>query len=778
MKKLLTIIAVCLGAAALTLPAQTPPAPGAPAAPKTDEQIRQAQDLQRALEQAQTNRPTRSIPARTLPSVAPVTPAAPPAFPVAPGSPPPGPTTLQASPPNIPAIPSPGVAGQLAPGVNTTTAGAKDEAEALNIVNMEMGTFLDIYSDQVGKTLIYGQAMAPLLKNTVTLKTKSALTRSEMLQAMESVMAQNGVAIVPMGDKFISVVPEALAGNAGARFKMNDVDSIAEAQSFETRIVQLTNALPSELAQVLAPFAKLPNGILPIDSNRVLVLRDYSVNIKRMMELIEKIDVVVPMETEMKLVPIKYALVADMASVLGSLTSGGAVSTGSSSSSTAARRTGTTGGLNRTGTTGAGGTGALGAGGVNTLQTPNGLSNAAGNRSNFQNQLQQIVQRAAAGGNAPLLGDAKIIPDERTNSLLIFATKSEQKMIKEIIDQLDVVQQQVLIEAVIMEVSLSDNFNFGTSAANASSADKGAKRFFGGSKFTDFGSLTNFPNGLPSGFSYYSQLGSWDLAFTAIAGDSAVNVLSRPRVQTSHAVEASIFVGQTVPFITGSTTDINGGARSTFQNQQVGITLQVLPLINPEGLVVLDIVQQVQQLGEDRIIDNNAVPTTTERNANARVAVKDGETVILGGFISSNKRKSKTGVPFLKDIPVLGALFSQKIDDNQRVELVVLIRPTVLKTPEIASAVAERERQKLFGVRQAEVQILEEEKKLGEKSRKKIEQMQKSKNAPKEPELIAPTSPVLPLAEPAPVNPVPPAPATEAPVSPPPAAPAPPAPQQ
>lgn len=744
MKKLLTIIAVCLGAAVINLKAQTPPAPGAPATP--------------------TNAPaTRTVPSRALPSVAP---AAPPAVPVPTPTPPaaattPVPPAVQAAPPAVPATVPPAFPPVMAAPANAAGAVAanKDEAEAISIQNMEMRTFLELYSDQLGKTLIQGSAVAPLMTATVSLKTKSTLTKAELLQAMESVMAQNGVVVVPMGEKFITVVPEALAGNAGARFKMDDTTGIAESQTFETRIVQLTNALPSELAQVLAPFAKMPNGILPIDSNRVLVLRDYAVNIRRMLELIEKIDVVVPMETEMKLVPIKYALVADMASVLGSLTSGGAVSTGTSSSTAnRTRTTGTTGGLNRTGATGAGGLGANGAGGVGTLQTPGGINNAAGNRSNFQNQLQQIVQRAAAGGNAPLLGDAKIIPDERTNSLLIFATKSEQKMIQEIIAQLDVVQQQVLIEAVIMEVSLSDNLNFGTSAANASSADKGAKRFFGGSKFTEFGSLTNFPGGLPQGFSYYSQLGSWDLALTAIAGDSTVNVLSRPRIQTSHAVEASIFVGQTVPFITGSTTDINGGARSTFQNQQVGITLQVLPLINPEGLVVLDIVQQVQQLGENRLIDNNQVPTTTERNANARVAVRNGETVILGGFISSNKQKTKTGIPYLKDIPLLGSLFSQKVDSNQRVELIVLIRPTVLKTPEIASAVAEKERQKLFGVRQAEMQILEEEKKLSDKSKKEMDKMSKSKNAPKQDELMAPSSPVLPLAEPAPAAPQPAAP--------------------
>jgi type II secretory pathway component GspD/PulD (secretin) len=640
---------------------------------------------------------------------------------------------------------NPGVAGQVAPGA---PGAAKAEPvipiENLRFANMELGQFLEFYSKQVGKTLIYGQLVAGQLKTQVSLNAQSELTQSELIQAMESVMAQYGFAVVPMGDKFIQVVPEAMTATTAARFATDAASNIRESQSYETRIVQLTNTLPSEVAQVLAPFAKLPNAIQHIDNNRMLILRDYAVNIRRMVELIEKIDVNVPMDVKLELIPIKYALSADMASVLGSLTSGGA-----STGTTTARRTGSTSGLSRTGTGGTGTTGFGGtAGGFTTQQnrsgTPQPLSNVAGNQSAFQSQLAQIAQRAAAGGNLPILGDAKILSDERTNSLLVFGTEEERKMIKDIIEKLDVVQQQVLIEAVIMEVSLSDNLNFGVAAANSTSFDKGAKRVFGGSKFADFGSLTNFPGNLGDGFSYFGQMGSWDLAVNAIAGDASVNVLSRPRIQTSHAVEASLFVGQTVPFITGSTTDINGGARSQFSNQQVGITLNVLPLINQEGLVVLDIVQSVAQLGEDRLIDGNAVPTTTERNANARVAVRNGETVILGGFISSNKRKSKTGVPFLKDIPVLGALFSQKVDDNQRVELIVLIRPTVLETPAIASKVAESERLRLSGVRRAEMEITEEEAKLATKSEKEMEKMRKSKKPVSPEDMLTPASPLLP----------------------------------
>ncbi len=727
MKKITVLSVACLGAAALNLVAQTLPSPGSPAT---------------------TTNTVPTLPGRVVPSRTPTTPAAQvPALPSA--QTPPAVTPANQIVPQVPApTPSgPGVpTGQMAPsapGAATRTAEAVIPIEELRFSNMEMMQFLDLYAEHVGKTLIYGQQLTGLLKNQVTLKIQTPLTKAELIQAMESVLAQNGVAIVPMGDKFATVVPEALVFQQGARFKTSTIDQIAEAQTFDTQVVTLTNALPSEMQAVLKDFSKVPNGILAIDGTRKLIIRDYAVNIRRMVELIHQLDVNIPMEVELELIPIRFALSADMASVLGSLTSGGAVS---SPNSTSRNRTGGLGTTGRTGNTGGG----LGVGGNNTGGGIQGLQNQArpgqpnvpGQQSAFQNQLASIVNRAAQGGNSPILGDAKIIPDERTNSLLVFGTKEERKMIKDIIDKLDVVQQQVLIEAVIMEVSLSDNLNFGVSAAHATSFDKGSKRIFGGSRFTDFGSLTNFPGGLDNGFSYFGQLGSWDLAVNAIAGDGSVNVLSRPRIQTSHAVEASLFVGQTVPFITGSTTDINGGARSQFSNQQVGITLQVLPLINNEGLVVLDIVQSVAQLGEDRIIDGNAVPTTTERNANARVAVKNGETVILGGFISSNKRKTKTGVPFLKDIPVLGALFSQRIDDNQRVELIVLIRPTVLKDPTIASQVAESERQRLSGVRRAEAEILKEEGELAVKSEKEMEKMRKSKKPIAKDEMLVPGSPL------------------------------------
>jgi len=172
--------------------------------------------------------------------------------------------------------------------------------------------------------------------------------------------------------------------------------------------------------------------------------------------------------------------------------------------------------------------------------------------------------------------------------------------------------------------------------------------------------------------------------------------------------------------VTGTFSDINGGGRSQFQNEFVGIELNVLPLINQDGLVVLEIAQDVAELGPSTTIDGNPVPTTTERSAQASVAVQDGETIILGGFISTTKRKTEAGVPYLKNIPLLGSLFKQKDTSDEKVELIVLIRPTVLPNPSDAAIFAKQQKESLSGVSLAELEILKEEAKAAAINRKAI----------------------------------------------------------
>ena len=233
---------------------------------------------------------------------------------------------------------------------------------------------------------------------------------------------------------------------------------------------------------------------------------------------------------------------------------------------------------------------------------------------------------------------------------------------------------------------------------------------------------------LPSGFSYFGTFGNeFDMAVSAIAGDSTVNVMSRPRIVTSHAVPGSFFVGDTVPYITGTSYgygggfgDSLGGNRSTYTQLSVGIQLDVTPFITPDGLVVMELQQNIEQLGSTVKIDNNDVPTTVRRTANATISVRDRDTIMLGGFINSIKSKSGSGVPGLMKIPILGNLFKSSSGNDKRVELIVLMRPVVLHSPKDAAVLAREELARLPGVRRAQQEWERDERVRLEKANKDI----------------------------------------------------------
>jgi general secretion pathway protein D len=291
------------------------------------------------------------------------------------------------------------------------------------------------------------------------------------------------------------------------------------------------------------------------------------------------------------------------------------------------------------------------------------------------------------------------------NALLEFANAQDIEMIEDIVSKLDVVQAQVLIEAIILDVALSDSFNMGVTMLNRHQSGNLSGTAISRSGPSLLQTVTNIAGAGGSGFSYFANWSDdLEIALNMLASDSKVNVLSRPRIQTSHAEPASLFIGQTRPYVTGA-FDTGFGSRTQFQQTQIGIRLNVLPLINQDGLVVLEIQQQVQELGEEVPIDDNfSVPATIDRTAEAKVAVRDGDTIILGGFISTRKDNTKSGVPVLKDIPLLGALFRSTTKEDRRSELMVLIRPTVLPTPEVASLAVQDERSRLPGIRQAEAE--------------------------------------------------------------------------
>jgi general secretion pathway protein D len=352
-----------------------------------------------------------------------------------------------------------------------------------------------------------------------------------------------------------------------------------------------------------------------------------------------------------------------------------------------------------------------------------GLTSPGAARTSFAQRLQQVTSAAAGGGaQYNLLGDARIIPDVRSNSLIVYAGKEDFKMLTNIVAKIDTLLAQVLIESIILEVSLGDSQNISVSAARrdqTGSTNNFASLMNNGLGFLNFAGNTNISslgNNAPSGFTWFGQFGDdFALALNLAAQDNRIKVLSRPSVQTSHAVAANLFVGETRPYITGSYYSDFGGVsgRSQYTQLQIGLQLQVLPLINPEGLVVMDISQSVQQVAGSVNIDGNDVPITQDQNANAKVAVKDRDTIILGGFIQNTMSRNESGVPFLKDIPLLGNLFKSKNRNDNRRELMVLIRPTVLETPDDAAKLVNNRKNLTPNVKEAEVDFeLEQEKHL------------------------------------------------------------------
>jgi type II secretory pathway component GspD/PulD (secretin) len=195
-----------------------------------------------------------------------------------------------------------------------------------------------------------------------------------------------------------------------------------------------------------------------------------------------------------------------------------------------------------------------------------------------------------------------------------------------------------------------------------------------------------------------------DVIIQAVAQNSNVRILSQPLIQTSHNQEATISVGEERPVVTasqslGATTATNnvplGSFNSTVEYKPITLELTILPLINPGGLVVLDIAQKIDDVSGSVLVNGNDTPIISHRQANALVSVQDGETIILGGLISHREDVTKSGVPLLSDIPLLGYLFSSTTKKKVRTELMLLLRPTVLNTPEAASEEAAQRRKQL-----------------------------------------------------------------------------------
>ena len=709
-------------------------------------------------------------------------------FPRVPGAQPSGTPGNVAVPagPGVPANPgtpgvNPNIAGAIgAGGANTGVSNIVPKglmktndmipANMIKFQELELGQFLEFYAELTGKTLLKSPQVPTTTK--ISIQNQNALTREEAINALNTILGLNQIAVIPQGEKFLKIVPQAAIGPEATPFSTNTYETLPDAQGVPiAQIVTLNHLTPEDALSILQPYTKLPQGLLGVKGSPTLVIRDYAENVKRMLEILAKVDIALPVTIETVVIPIKYATAGEIAGVLSGLgaTTGSGISGGAGAGGGGFGGSGFGGG-GFGGGGGGGGLGGLGGGGLGGSQYGGGNRGGVGsqyggnsgvNRSGslgagigagaanpgalnrtgtgIGGRLNSAVNSAVGGrgganGDFVLIGNAKIIPDERSNALLIFAERADLIIISNIISKLDVVLPQVRIEALILEVNLGDGKSLGVSMRQ-NNRSQGDLDYAGGSVFgpgfVNPKTLTGFSgasNLLGAGFNYFGKINQdFDFALTAAANDSRINVLSRPSIVTSTAKPATIFVGETRPYITGTYNNgfNSGGNSSQYSQLSIGISLNVMPIINQDGLVVMDISQNISQPGDDVQIDGNAVPSTIERNAQSYVAVHDRDTIMLGGFISTTKSKSNGGVPFLKDIPGLGMLFRSSSDSTRRVELMVLIRPTVLPTPEIAALHTSEQLDNSPGITKAQREEAEYQRKLMQKERKEREQAER-----------------------------------------------------
>ena len=336
---------------------------------------------------------------------------------------------------------------------------------------------------------------------------------------------------------------------------------------------------------------------------------------------------------------------------------------------------------------GGGGIGGLGQGAAQDQPSPS---------QNAANPLLGGLEPGGAPAGAAPGGEAdgmKIIPNAENNALLIYATEQERTTIEAMLHKIDVLPLQVRIDAVIAEVTLNDNLAYGTQFFFKGGGINGALNFSPAGVAANT-LLSQFPGFVLSGGNNTTY------ALNALQNITTVKVLSSPQLMVLDNETARLQVGNLVPFLTTSsqsTLTANSAIINSIDYRETGVIMEVTPRVNSGGLVTLDIAQEVSDVdAASTAASTIQSPTFLERNVRSRVVVQDGQTVGLAGLIRDNSSRNNDGIPWLKDIPLLGLLAGQQNNTRSRTELIVLVTPHVIHDQRDARSLTEDLRDSLI----------------------------------------------------------------------------------
>ena len=302
----------------------------------------------------------------------------------------------------------------------------------------------------------------------------------------------------------------------------------------------------------------------------------------------------------------------------------------------------------------------------------------------------------AGGGGQSILPNVRITADAVNNTLLIYASQESYRIIEQTLKQLDRPQLQVSIDATIAEITLNENLSYGVQFF-LKSKDIGYKEDYGSAALSRTGSAI-LSRALP-GFNFLLGPESEPrLILDALRGVSDVKVLSTPSVVVLDNQVATLQVGDQVPVATASATVISGAGApvvNTIDYRNTGVILRIVPRINANGNVLLDVEQEISNVAAGSA--GSLTPTVSQRRVKSSIAVASGQTVLLAGLISERQENSRSGLPLVDQLGELGKLFGTNSKIAQRTELIMFIRPQIIRDGVDAMRVAEEMRTKLRG---------------------------------------------------------------------------------
>ncbi len=586
----------------------------------------------------------------------------------------------------------------------------------INLKEADIREMISQIAAITGKTFV----VDPRVKNVkVTVISTADLNRHDVYELFLSVLRVHGFAAIPAGE-VIKIQQQSMMKMSGSGEPAPN-----QIEDFVTRVVAAQNVDSNELVKILRPLVAQYGHLAAITTPNVVIISDHAENIDRLMALIQRIDVAD--EDELYVVPLKQAFVGNVVNMLERLAPDqvGANAKGPQHvQAIADERTNSL--LLRgkprpvqqvkqlvarldTEATASGSTEVIYLSHADAKEVAEILKSLTSSNNSSSGGVVAISQNAAnapgsTGGSTQgtSRGTSNIQADESLNAIVIRGDPSQIQEIRDIVKKLDVRRTQVLIEAAIVEISLSDTDTIGVDFA-AVDARGNSLPFIStalSSSISDIfkaitptttnGSIN--PIGAVGAVSQptvaVAKIDTAGISFGAIiqalSSSSRANLLSTPSIMTLDNEEAKITVGQNVPFRTGSfTTDTSGGNNpfTTIQRQDVGVTLKVTPHIHDGSVIRLEVEQEVSSVVPTAAQGSAAFSdiVTNKRTIDTTILADDGQTIVLGGLIQDDLNVVDRHIPLLGDIPWIGQLFSNDDDRRTKRNLLVFLRPTVLR---------------------------------------------------------------------------------------------------